>query len=92
MFGSQGTIENLDAKPFKVQCEQSENIEGSRVNKVAGQMFQPVPCERNLKHQSDLKSTISIILLSNANRFCRVTKLENYFMIKLWYIEQVGDL
>ena len=47
------------------------------VNKVSGQMFQPLPCERNLKHQSDLKSTTSIIL-SNANRCCLVTQLENY--------------
>ena len=31
--------ENLDASPFKVPCEQNENIEQFRVNEVYGQIF-----------------------------------------------------
>ena len=31
-----------DARPFKVPCEQSENLKRSRVNKASDKMFQPV--------------------------------------------------
>ena len=34
--------DNLDAKPFQIPCEQSENIERSRQNEVSGQIFSPV--------------------------------------------------
>ena len=33
---------HLDAQPFKVPCEQSENVEQSRVDKVFGQIFRSV--------------------------------------------------
>ena len=38
-----GSVQRSNAKVrFKVPCEQSETIERFRVNKVAGQMFEPV--------------------------------------------------
>ena len=39
---SHGTTTFTDVQPFKVPCEQSENIERSCVNEVSGQIFQPV--------------------------------------------------
>ena len=41
VFRSHGTT-FTDVQPFKVPCDQSENIERSRVNEVSGQIFQPV--------------------------------------------------
>ena len=47
--------ENLDAEPFKVPCEQNENIERLRVNELSGQVCQPVEnsCERVTLPQLD---------------------------------------
>ena len=41
VFRSHGTT-FTDVQPFEVPCDQSENIERSRVNEVCGQIFQPV--------------------------------------------------
>ena len=41
VFRSHGTT-FTDVQQLKVPCEQSENIERSRVNEVSGQIFQPV--------------------------------------------------
>ena len=41
VFRSHGTT-FTDVQPFKVPCDQSENIERSRVNEVSGPIFQPV--------------------------------------------------
>ena len=40
--GTKLTVRNLDALPFKVPCEQRENIERSRVDQVSGQIVEPV--------------------------------------------------
>ena len=36
------TLQNIDAKPFKVWCEQTKNIEQSHGNEVSCQIFQQV--------------------------------------------------